>query len=85
MKGETSVDERVVERLRKIEEIRKFFSRWYRSLDPTTPNSVEWASDLIAAMTEYAAWLALYEGIDYDTLAERVVKETRFYFPDIIG
>ena len=79
MKGETTVDQRVEERLRKLEQIRKFYSQWYRLDGP------DWASDLISAMTEHAAYLALYEGVDYDTIAAEAVKDVRFYFPDIIG
>jgi hypothetical protein len=78
MKGETTVDQRIEERLRKLEEVRKFYAQWYRLENP------EWATDLIAALTEHAAWLALYEGVDYDTLAAEVVKEVRNNFPDIV-
>ena len=74
MKGETTVDQRIVERLNTLERVRKFYSERFHSLDE---------QDLIAALIEDAAYLALYHGIDFETLVKNCTEDVRNYYPDI--
>lgn len=80
MKGETTLDERIVSRLAGLELVRTFYKSHYSGLDSDKADEY-----LIAQLIADATYLACYYGIDLETLIEENVNSTRSYFPDIPG
>ena len=77
MKGETTVEQRIEERLRKLEQVRKFFNSRY-NLDG--PN---WETELISVLIEHATYLSCYYGVDLETTIQETVSSVRRNYPDI--
>ena len=78
MKGETTLDQRINERLKWLDEVLTFYKTKYTGLDK--PEGTEY---LISQLIADATYLATYYGIDLETMMEETVKDTRRYFPDI--
>lgn len=78
MKGETTLDERVMERLLELERLRTFYKVTYPVL-----NRPEWPEHLVSQLIVDATYLATYYGLDLETIIAETVPDVRRYFPDI--
>ena len=75
MIGETTLSERIVERLKRMDAVHKHYSGRFSNL------SIE---DLVTELISDAAWLALYHGMDFETLVASVTEDVRRKYPDTI-
>lgn len=80
MKGETTLDERIHDRLKWLDRVFKFYVEHFPGL-----NAPEWAENLVSELIADAAYLAAYHGVDLETIMEETVKDIRFHFPDVPG
>ena len=75
MIGETSLDERIMKQLERTEKVRSNLGQFFHG-------GLSHNEDLVRQLIFEAVWLATYEGLDFDTICQDVVEQTRMRFPD---
>ncbi len=75
MIGETSLDERIMNQLARTEKVRANLGQFFHG-------GLDHNEDLVRQLIFEAVWLATYEGLDFDTICQEVVVQTRMRFPD---
>ena len=86
MKGETTLDQRVTEQLKRLEEIRKYYSQRFTYMDRSVTiggRTLDWPENLVGQLIADATYLATYYGLDLETIIEETVKDIRRAFPDV--
>lgn len=74
MKGETTLEQRTTEQVRRLEDVRKHYLSRFPRMDD---------SDLVSQLIADAVWLMLYNGIDPTHECNTIIGDVVKYFPDI--
>lgn len=74
MKGETTLDQRIMERLKDLDRLHQFYLQQFPRISQ---------EDLVAQLIADATYLAIYYGVDLETTFKEVSEDITKFYPDV--
>lgn len=76
MFGETTPEERTIEKLKRLDRLREYYQKQFAQQLTD--------EDLVVELIADAVYLATYFGIDFETKVQETAEDVRRVFPDIV-